>query len=59
MAEENDVEEVWVGGVLEEEHGDVEEYGQEELVVDGHRDEPALVELGGSLANHDAKSDAP
>ena len=59
MAEKDDVEEVWVGRVLEEEHGDVEENGQEELVVDGHRDKPALIELRRSFPHHDTQSDAP
>ena len=40
-------------------HGDVEEDGEEELVVDGHGDEPALVELGRRLPHHDAQPDAP
>ena len=40
-------------------HGDVEEDGEEELVVDGHGDEPALVELGRGLPHHDAEADPP
>ena len=40
-------------------HGDIEEDGEEELVVDGHGDEAALVELGGGLAHLDAQPDAP
>ena len=45
--------------VVSHSHGDVEEDREEELVVDGHGDEPALVELGGGLADHDAQPDAP
>ena len=40
-------------------HGHVEEDGEKELVVDGHGDEPALVELGGRLPDHDAEPDPP
>ena len=40
-------------------HGHVEEDGEQELVVDGHGYEPALVELAGSFPDHDAESDAP
>ena len=40
-------------------HGHVEENGEEELVVDGHRDEAALVELGRRLADDDTQPDAP
>ena len=40
-------------------HRYVEEDGEEELVVDGHGDEPALVELGRRLPHHDAQPDAP
>ncbi len=40
-------------------HGDVEEDGEEELVVDGHRYEAALVELGGRLPHLDAQADTP
>ena len=45
MAEKDDIEQVRVGWVLQEKHGDVEEDGQEELVIDGHGDEPRLVEF--------------
>ena len=40
-------------------HGHVEEDGEQELVVDGHGYEPALVELARSLPDHDAEPDAP
>ena len=40
-------------------HGDVEEDGEEELVVDRHRDEPALVELRGGLPHPDTQADTP
>ena len=40
-------------------HGDIEEDGEEELVVDGHGDEAALVELGGGLPHLDAQPDTP
>ncbi len=40
-------------------HGDVEEEGEQRLVVDGPADEAALVELGRSLSHHDAQADPP
>lgn len=40
-------------------HGHVEEDGEQELVVDGHGDESALVEFGRSLPHHDAQTDPP
>lgn len=40
-------------------HGDVEEAGEQELIVDGHRDEAALVELRRRLPHHDAQANAP
>ena len=40
-------------------HGHVEEDGEQELVVDSHGYEPALVELARSLPDHDAEPDAP
>jgi hypothetical protein len=40
-------------------HGDVEEDGEEKLVVDGHGDEARLVELRRRLAHADAQPNAP
>lgn len=40
-------------------HGYIKKNREKKLVIDGHRDETALVELRRCLAYHDAKSDAP
>ena len=40
-------------------HWDIEEYGEKEFVVDGHRDEPTLIELRGSFSHHDTQTDPP
>jgi hypothetical protein len=40
-------------------HGYIEEDGEEELVVDRHRDEAALVELRGGLPHLDTQADTP
>ena len=40
-------------------HGYIEEDGEEELVVNRHRDEAALVELRGGLPHLDAQADTP
>ena len=40
-------------------HWYIEEDGQEELVVDGHRNKAALVELRGGFPHHDAQANTP
>ena len=40
-------------------HGNVEEDREQELVVDGHRDKPALVELARRLPHPDTQPDTP
>jgi hypothetical protein len=40
-------------------HGYIEEDGEQELVVDRHRDEAALVKLRGSLPHLDAQAYTP
>ena len=40
-------------------HWNIEEYWEKKLVVDGHWDEPALIELRRSFPHHDTQSDSP
>jgi len=40
-------------------HGHIEEAGEQELIVDGHRNEATLVEFRGRLPHHDAQTNAP
>jgi hypothetical protein len=49
----------WEEGIQYFLHGYIEEDGEEELVVNCHGDEAALVEFRGSLPHLDAQADTP